>query len=188
MIEYWNDLDGVSKAYTDWKIDDELKKRIVLTQSYYLSAYDTTTQTNGGATFANIMAYNGIDLQFGIEILTGTQIWFPVSGIWNIQFSAQVDKTDSGTDNIEIWIAKNGVNVPNTATTLELEGNNAEAVAAWNWLVQSEPGDYYEILWHSNDTDIRLLARAAETNPDRPEIPSVILTVTPVSPTWQRIY
>lgn len=188
MVEYWNDLDGVSKAYTDWKINDELNKRIVLTQSYYLAAHSEITQTNAGATFANTFSYEYVDLQNSIDIVLGTQISFTYEGIYNIQFSAQLDKTDSGNDEIEIWLDRNGTNVPNSATVLELSGNNAETVAAWNWLVEANAGDYYEILWHSIDTDMRILARGTQSNPTRPAIPSIILTVSPVSPVWKKLY
>lgn len=187
-MEFWNDLDGVSKAYTDWKINEEFQNRIQLQSNYILSAYDTTTQTNAGATVANIFAYNTIDIQNEIEIINGTDIFFNNAGVYNIQFSAQVDKTDAGNDEVEIWLEKNGTNVSNSATIIELVGNNAEAVCAWNWFVDAEASDFYRIMWHSDDTDVRLLARGTQSNPDRPEIPSIILTVSQVSPVWKKIY
>jgi hypothetical protein len=147
----------------------------------YGSFYDTTTQTNAGATATNLIAYNTTDISNGVSIVSNTRITIASVGIYNIQFSAQVDKTDSGTDEIEIWLRKNGQNVADTNTILELPKNNAEAVAAWNWLVSANAGDYYEIAWFSGDTDMRLLSRIAQTNPTRPAIPSVILTVSQIT-------
>jgi hypothetical protein len=43
-----------------------------------------------------------------------------------------------------------------------------------------DAGDYLELNWHSNDLNMRILSRAATSNPTRPEIPSIILTVTQV--------
>lgn len=147
---------------------------------HYGSWYDTTTQTNLGATYANIMTFNSADILDGVTMTNNSEITFNQDGVYNIQFSAQIDKTDSGADEIEIWIAKNGQNIPYTSTTIELVGNNAELVAAWNFFVDVVKGDYVQILWHSSDADMRILSRGSQTNPQRPEIPSIILTVTQV--------
>jgi hypothetical protein len=127
------------------------------------------------------MTFNTTDFATGISIQNSSEITITEQGTYNIQFSAQIDKTDSGNDQIEIWLSKNGTNIPDSSTTLEVVGNNSELVAAWNWLVEANAGDYFEILWQSNDLNIRLLARAAQTNPTRPAIPSVILTVSQVT-------
>lgn len=147
---------------------------------HYGSWLDTTTQTNLGATYANIMTFNTPDLIDGITMANNSEITFNQNGVYNIQFSAQVDKTDGGDDEIEIWISKNGVPIPDSSTILELTGNNVEHVAAWNWYVDVDKGDYVQILWQSNDTQMRLLARGAQTNPTRPAVPSIILTVSQV--------
>jgi hypothetical protein len=152
-----------------------------LETGYYLSAYDTTTQTNPGATFANAMTFNSIAESKGIYITASSRVTFEYDGVYNIQFSAQVEKTDSGNDEIEIWLSKNGLNVDWSNTTLELSGNNVELVAAWNFVSSFNAGDYFELYWHSNDIDMRILTRGTQSNPDRPAIPSIILTAQQVS-------
>jgi hypothetical protein len=99
-------------------------------------------------------------------------------GVYNIQFSAQVDKTDGGTDEIDIWIRKNGTDLIDTSTKLTLAGNSTKVVAAWNWFVQSTANDYYQIIWRSADTSMRLFAEASSSQ--HPGIPSVILTANRV--------
>ena len=146
-----------------------------LETGYYISAFDTTTQTNPGATFANAMTFNTTAASNGIYITQSSRITFEHGGVYNIQFSAQVEKTDSGNDEIEIWLSKNGQNVDWSNTTLELSGNNVELVAAWNFVATFSSGDYCELYWHSNDIDMRILTRGTQSNPDRPSIPSIIL-------------
>ena len=102
------------------------------------------------------------------------------AGIYNIQFSAQFDKNDSGDDRVQIWLQKNGNNIANSNTEMTLVGNNGKHVAAWNFVVQASAGDYYEIAWHSADTAVFINYIAAASTPTRPAIPSVILTVTQV--------
>ena len=90
------------------------------------------------------------------------------------------ERYDSGSDEIEIWLSKNGQNVDWSNTTLELQGNNTELVAAWNFMSSFNSGDYFELYWHSIDTNMRILTRGTQSNPDRPSIPSIILTVQQV--------
>jgi hypothetical protein len=152
------------------------------TISYFGSFWDTTTQVNtNGPTGANAMTFNTTDPNsYGVSIASNSRITFGHAGIYNLQFSAQFDKTDSGLDDVDVWLKKNGTNVSNTNTQLTLPGVNSKLVAAWNFIVEAETSDYYELYWSSADTDMRILAQATQNNPSRPEIPSVILTVTPV--------
>jgi hypothetical protein len=116
---------------------------------------------------------NGVSLS-GSTSPFNTYIKTETAGVYNIQFSAQIDKTDGGEDNIDIWIRKNGTDLIDTATSLTLPKNNNRLVAAWNWFVQSAANDYYQIIWRSADPDMRLLAEASSSA--HPGIPSVILT------------
>jgi hypothetical protein len=149
----------------------------------YGSFYDTTIQTNPVANIPRSMSFDSTDITNGVSISGSTSpfntyIKTENAGIYNIQFSAQVDKTDSGTDEIVIWLRKNGIDLTDTATTITLNGNNDKQVAAWNWFVTSAANDYYQIIWYSADTAVRLLAEIAGGG--HPGIPSVILTVNRV--------
>jgi hypothetical protein len=145
----------------------------------YGSFYDTTTQTNPVANTPRSMSLNTTDITNGVSISGSTNpfntyIKTENAGIYNIQFSAQVEKTDSGNDEILIWLRKNGIDLTDTATTITLSGNNAKAVAAWNWFVTSAANDYYQIIWLSADTGMRLLAETISAT--HPGIPSLIVT------------
>jgi len=148
--------------------------------SYYLSAYDTTDQTNAGATAANIITYNTTDFSSGISIVSNSQITISNTGKYNIQFSAQFQKSSGGDNTVDIWLKKNGSNVANSNTRLTLAGNPGYVVAAWNLLVDATGGDYYELAWSSADTTMELHADSAGVDPTRPAIPSIILSVVPV--------
>jgi hypothetical protein len=148
----------------------------------YGSFYDTTTQTNPVANIPRSMSFNSTDITNGVSISGSTNpfntyIKTENAGIYNIQFSAQVEKTDSGTDVITIWLRKNGIDLTDSATKLTLSGNGTKVVAAWNWFASSAANDYYQIIWVSADTGMRLYAEPIN---DTPGIPSVILTVNRV--------
>jgi hypothetical protein len=145
----------------------------------YGSFYDTTIQTNPVANIPRSMSFNTTDITNGVSISGSTSpfntyIKTQNAGVYNIQFSAQLDKTDSGVDEVIIWLRKNGSDLTDTATTISLNGNNDKQVAAWNWFVNSAANDYYQIIWYSADTDLRILAET--TGGGHPGIPSVIAT------------
>jgi hypothetical protein len=149
----------------------------------YGSFYDTTTQTNPVGNIPRSISFNTTDITNGVSISGSTSpfntyIKTQNAGIYDIQFSAQIDKTDSGTDEIVIWLRKNGIDLTDTATTITTVGNSAKYVAAWNWFVNSAANDYYQIIWISADTNMRLLAESISGT--HPGIPSVILTVNRV--------
>lgn len=149
-------------------------------QKYYGAFYSTQDQANPVANTANKITYNTTDISNGVSIASSSRITMANGGIYNIQFSAQLDKTDSGDDAVDIWLCKNGSNVANTNTQMTLVGNNGKHVAAWNFLVQAEAGDYYELCWSSADTGVFLNYITSQVSPTRPAIPSVILTVTQI--------
>jgi hypothetical protein len=169
----------ISDGAYNWNIVGRYKKDT----SYYGSFYDTTTQTNPSATGSNIMTFNSTDISDGVSIVNNSEITIDNEGVYNIQFSAQFDKTDTGVDEVEVWLRKNGANVPHSTTVLTLNGNNDRVVGAWNFFVTADTGDYFQLVWHSLDLDLRILTRATQSNPDRPEIPSIILTVNKVGDT-----
>jgi hypothetical protein len=143
----------------------------------YGSFYDTTTQTAAAINTAYAMTFNTVDLSVGVTRGTPTsRIYVDTLNVYNVQFSAQVDKTSGGVGLVWIWLRKNGVNVPDSAGQIRIQGNNAEVLAAWNYIIELNAGDYIELMWEVDDTSVILLAEVASAV--HPSVPSIILTVT----------
>lgn len=146
----------------------------------HASYFDTTTQTNPVASAVNLFTYDSVETEFQVSRGTPTsKIYVNDTGIYNFQFSAQLDKTGGSASSVFIWPRINGVNVPNSATKVVIDGPNSEIVPAWNFVLVMESGDYFELAWQSADTDVVIRAEAAASN--YPAIPSIILTVGWVS-------
>lgn len=143
----------------------------------YGSFYDTTTQTAAAINTAYAFTYNSTDLSQGVYIGSPTsRVYVDRPNVYNIQFSAQLDKATGGIGLFWVWLRKNGTDVPNSATQIRIQGNNAETVAAWNFLLQMNAGDYFELMWSVDTTDIQIASFAAAA--PVPAVPSIILTVT----------
>lgn len=143
----------------------------------YGSFYDTTTQIPAAINVAYAMTFNTVDLSFGVTRGSPTsRIFVDRPNIYNVQFSAQVHKTSGGVGLVYVWLRKNGTNVPDSTGQIRIQGNDGETLAAWNYIIQLNAGDYIELMWEVDDTSVELLAEAATAI--HPSIPSVILTVT----------
>ena len=146
----------------------------------YGSFYDTTTQSNPVGNVPRSMSLNTTDITNGVSVSGSTNpfntyIKTQNAGVYNIQFSAQFDRTNSGTDVVYIWLRKNGIDIAESNTSIIITGGASASaiVAAWNWFVNSSANDYYQIMWSSGDTHIRVLA---ETPAYGPQVPSIIVT------------
>jgi hypothetical protein len=144
----------------------------------YGSFLSTVPQNNLDTTNGNAVTYNTTTESRNVSIVDGTKLTVASAGTYNIQFSMQVTKTDAGSDDINIWFKKNGVNVDNSASNITLVGNNTPQLATVNFIMTLAAGDFIEIWWWSLDTDVQLLAENAVA--PYPAIPSIITTVVPV--------
>lgn len=151
------------------------------TPRYYGSFYDTTIQTNSPVNTAHPVYLNSTDLANGISVVSGYLIRVANSGVYDVQFSLQLDKTSANKQNVDIWFAKNGSHLSWSNTTIVVEGSSEKQVAAWNGFVSLNANDTTEIRWSSSDSNVRLVAASGLTSPTRPDIPSAIVTINNVS-------
>lgn len=144
----------------------------------YGSFYSDQIQTNSPASTPRAMTLNREVTAKGVYVVSSTMVTVEKEGVYNIQFSAQLDKTDSGTDLADIWLAIQGEPVEWSNTQISVVGNNGKYVAAWNWVVPLDAGQHFQIYWQSEDANMRIVTRAI--NGSIPAVPSLILTVTQV--------
>ena len=150
----------------------------------YGAFQDNTTQTAASANVAYTVTFNTTDSSNGVYIGTPTsRVVVENAGIYNFQFSAQLDKTSGASAYIWIWPRVNGTNIPDSASKVAIQGTTAESVPSWNFVLPMNAGDYFELVWLTDDNKVVLKHEAGfGVAPNNvPEIPSVILTATFVS-------
>jgi hypothetical protein len=153
-------------------------------QFNYGAFSDTTTQS-GSADTAYSMKFNTTDMAMGFSIVSGSRITATNTGIYNLQFSAQLDNDSNTNEIVDIWIAVTGSNVPNSNTKVAINkaqaGNKGKSVAAWNYMIPLSASQYVELKWSSDGGNIILLAEGTAVSPTRPAVPSVISTITQIA-------
>jgi len=135
--------------------------------------WSTITQS-GSAGVSGSITFNTSGSVYGVSIVSSSQVTMANAGVYNIQFSAQIE-TSAGSDTAYIWFKKNGSNIADSATKVVL-ANNTSQVMTVNILDTSAANDYYELGYQFTNGNATILAEAASGN--IPAIPSVILTVT----------
>jgi len=151
---------------------------------YYGAFQDNTTQLAAAINTPYAVKLNTTDLSDGITIVNNgsgdpTRITIANTGIYNIQFSLQLEKNGgSGNMTADIWLRKNGVDIPSTTGKVVLTGSASASpvIAAWNYVLDVVAGDYYELMWAVSNIHVEIFAEAA--TPPHPATPSAILTVT----------
>lgn len=176
---------------TNFYLVDKVYKNISNPRTSYFSYISGDTQTADAINTPQAISvsdylnfrYRAIVLPNSEDPPRYTKIKFQEIGVYNLQFSLQLDRTSgSGTDTVDIFLRKNGdTSIPysNTKVTVSGSANNAKMVPAWNFFINHvDENDYYELMWTTTNTNILLLAEAA--NGIHPETPSVILTANKI--------
>lgn len=147
--------------------------------------FSDTTSQSGSANTAYPIRYNTNDVVgYGIYISSQSRINIENTGLYNLQFSAQLDRiAGSGHADVSIWLRVTGSDIANSCTDVALNGNATAAavVASWNFVFPMSASQYCELIWSTTDADIHLSSVGTRTNPVRPAVPSVILTMTQVA-------
>ena len=151
-------------------------------QYNYGQFYDMTSQSGSSGSIQS-MKLNTTDLSEGVSIVSGSQLKVENSGVYNLQFSVQLENTVNTNIVFNIWFAKNGTPIPNSNTHIDVAKAQSAQLgklpAAWNFLADLNDNDYLEIKWTCNDNG-GILHKDAGT-PSIPATPSVIVTMTQVA-------
>lgn len=131
------------------------------------------------------LQYDGVN---GLYIAPGdsghmTRIYVENTGLYNIQFSAQLHATTNTAIDFSIWFAKDGTDLANSNTDFSIEkvSGGGFAVAALNILEPISSGSYVELYWSATHENGQIQYKPVQSNPTRPATPSIILTVTQIA-------
>ena len=145
---------------------------------------DTTSQaqTGGVANTPTPITFNTTDVTNGIALVVGNTSRIQVSktGLYEFAFSCQLDKTGGGVSPCDVWLRKNGTDIPNTASQVVVNGTSGETVLTVPFFLQLNANDYIEVVFASSDASMLVATFPAQTAPPdpftRPAVPSIILT------------
>jgi len=160
----------------------------------YGSFYDTTTQT-AVANTATVLTLNSQDVAREVSIVDGSKVTVTLPGIYNMQFSVQLENTDTAADEVDIWLrqfnrdgtqyyAPSG-NLPGSTGAITVPSRHGAipgaTIAGWNYFLTMQGGDYMQLIWSTPNVATQIVYHAPKTGPVRPGTSSVVLTMSFVS-------
>jgi hypothetical protein len=146
----------------------------------YGSFQDFTTQSAASTTANYPITLDTLDYSFGVNIVDGSKITFNHYGTYNLLWSGQFANAASQAKNAKVWIKLNGTDVLGSGGFISVPAKDGAipgyTLAAWNYLLNIEPGDYIQFYWHVDSTLITLATFPATTSPAAPGVASMIVT------------
>lgn len=138
---------------------------------------DTTTQIAAAINTPQAITFNTTEVSNGVFLGTpSSRVIVDTEGVYNFLFSIQLDKTSGGTGVFWVWPRINGVDVPNSNSQVQIQGNNAEQLVTVGYFFEMKANDYVEIMYAVNDVSVQVEAFPASAF--YPSVPSIILTVS----------
>lgn len=170
-----NDVLVYNSSNTKWEVGTVSN---ILGTRYHGSYFSNVNQTSANTSLSYFVTINNTDLQNGFTT-DGANIIAQHSGVYNLQFSNQLHYAGGGGNGktVEIWLTKNGVNLEDTNTRMNILSSSPYVVAAWNFLVSMDAGDKVALKWATDNLSIRFEASSGVVGP---RVPSVIMTIAQV--------
>ena len=148
--------------------------------------HDDTIQVHTSLNTPKAMELDSTDFFNGIVINNDglgnpTIIQVSQAGIYNLQFSAQLNRTSGGAvAKTSMWFRQNGVDIPNSNTHVDVIANTTYLVASWNIYVDCQAMDEIQMMWSVSSLAIRLLAEIPDLVVPHPATPSLIVTISKI--------
>ena len=161
----------------------------------HINSFSCSIQSNTNQrVYANtetLIHYNTVDWADGFRLESNTRIVTEHPGKYNLQYSIQLENSGAQISDVSIWLKQNGQQVKNTNSRYDVvakhAGANGAIIAAINYFYKTTvANEYVELAWwtpHWDDTFISTIPEMLaipEIQPNIPETPAVILTVSPV--------
>jgi hypothetical protein len=149
-------------------------------ENYYGSFSDTTNQPVSGANIATVWKYDTTEISNGISVVDNTKITVQNTGVYEIGYSPQIEKTQGTNANVTIWAAINGNPVTRSSSTFGMVSNSVLQLPFVSFIFELNAGDYVEFYFSSDNQYVQLTALSGLTTPTRPDSPSVIIVAKQV--------
>jgi nucleoside-diphosphate-sugar epimerase len=124
------------------------------------------------------------DLSNAVKKIINTENSKP--GIYNLQFSAQLQNLDNAPQDVFIWLKQNGTDIVGSTGKVGMParknpGDPFHDIKGWNYFLSMNAGDYVEIYWSTTNANVTIETYAASGTPTKPSTASVVATLSFVS-------
>ena len=157
-----------------------------ITGRAYASFYDagTTDQTGSTTDRTAVKWATAAVAGAGITVASNSRITLAAAGTYRLNASLQFLNSDNTVRTVDVWFAKNGTNIANSAARLTIpkSSEGGTNLVAYEIFETVAAGDYLEMYWHPSNVSAKLhyiapVAASAGVTPAIPAIPPTIVVV-----------
>jgi hypothetical protein len=156
-------------------------------------AFSSGVTQSAASNTATALTFNTTDFANGFSIVSGSRITPDYPGLYNLQFSVQLQSLSTAPEDTYIWLKQY---TAATGTLADIAGSTgvvgllarknpgdpSHDIKGWNYYVSMAVGDYLQIYWSTtNGTDVTIPYYAASASPTKPATQSVVATMSFVS-------
>jgi len=146
---------------------------------------DFTDQTTTVNT-ATVMALSVTDFSNEVSLVNGSKITVANAGVYNLQFSVQLQNLDNAPQDVFIWLKQNGTDIAGSTGLVGMPARKSAGVPfhdikGWNYFLSMNANDYVQIYWSTTNVDVTIQTYAASGTPTKPSTASVVATLSFVS-------
>jgi hypothetical protein len=146
---------------------------------------DFTDQTTTVNT-ATVMALSVTDFSNEVSLVNGSKITVANAGVYNLQFSVQLQNLDNAPQDVFIWLKQNGTDIAGSTGLVGMPARKSAGVPfhdikGWNYFLSMNADDYVQIYWSTTNVDVTIQTYAASGTPTKPSTASVVATLSFVS-------
>jgi hypothetical protein len=131
------------------------------------------------------MYMNTTDFSNTVSMVDTTKMTAENAGIYNLQWSAQFNNSDTAEHDASVWLRVNGVDVVGSTGFISVIGSHGgidgHSIVGWNYFIQLAAGQAVEIWWSTTNQKLTLECYGPSTGPVRPSTASVVATLSFVS-------
>jgi hypothetical protein len=146
-----------------------------------------TDQTAAAIDAAYAVTYDVSDFLDGVTLSSGSRLTVPDAGVYTVNYSLQFKNTTNDVQDIDIWLRKNGNDIPDTNSRFSISarkstGNPSHLIVTTPLMVELAANDYIQVMWHVTSTGVSLehfpaVTYSAGVTPAIPATPSAIVQV-----------
>ena len=147
-------------------------------------AFSSDQDQTAIANTATLMTLNTTDFSNEVSI-ANSEITVANAGIYNLQFSAQFQNTDTAFQDVYIWLKQNGADITGSTGFVSIPnrhaGTDGHSIVGWNYFLTMNANDHVEIYWSVPNIAVTIQHLAASGTPTKPSTQSVVATLSFVS-------
>lgn len=158
-------------------VNGEIMVRPIIPMGMDYGSFDANVdQTLAATNTATPIALQVTLSSNGVTLSDSSRMNVVQAGFYQIDANIQMSSGNSSTKTAYFWMRRNGTDVTSTTRAVTSDINNGFVTVALNYTITLQAGDYIELYWAANSTNLTLEALAASAF--APSSPSVLVKVS----------